>query len=349
MIYDTPFFGYTIPMDNMFREIIPLNDTEKELKKQYQNPVGQESTEHLLGKVFTNYPPEQIGRYIPEQALIKDSMDCAFVRHMRYLPPYWHKHEFFEVMYVLHGSCTNVYHSHSIPMKAGNICISAPSSVHTVEAFSDDAILLNILIRKSTFEHTFLALMEEDEILSTFFKRALYQVDEIPYLLFPIEPDEELLCIMEKTYLEFCENHRFQKHLLNSYLSNFFILLLRKHEHQLSVPAFSNNKHSEDLIFMLRYLQEHVETVTLQDMASFFNYSERQLQRIIEKATGMSFRENIQRQRLKKACELLENSQLSIEEIGARSGYPSPNNFRRIFENHYHMTPKEYRNKKRMH
>ena len=347
MIYDISIFRYNDSMENFFRSIIELNETEKYLKRIYLSPLPSEPAEKILEKVFADNPPEAIGQYISEQALITDDLDCSFIRHMRYLPEYWHQHEFFEMMYVLHGSCENIYKTHTIHMAAGNICISAPSSIHTVTATSDDAILLNILIRKSTFEHTFLSIMEEDEILSAFFKRSLYAVDEIPYLYFPIRPDEELISIMEKAYKEFSENHRFKKDLLNAYLSNFFILLLRKHEQSLLVPAFYNNESSENIIYILRYLQEHFSDVSLKEMSDFFNYSERQLQRIIEKATGMTFTENIQKQRMKKAQNLLESTDLPIEKIGESIGYASPNNFRRIFSSHFGMTPKDYRKSKK--
>ena len=332
-------------MENIFDEIIELNDTERYLKRHYLSPLNNESPETILKTVFTDNPQDAIGQFIPEQALISDDLDCSFIRHMRYLPAYWHKHEFFELMYILHGSCENIYKSHSIHMSEGNICISAPFSEHTVEAVSDDSILLNILIRKSTFERTFLSLMEEDEILSGFFKRALYNIEEIPYLLFSIDPDDELISVMKAAYQEYYENHRFKKHFLNLCLSNFFIILLRKHEHQLSVPAFIKGDHSEDVIFILRYLQEHYDKVSLKEMSSFFNYSERQLQRIIERATGMTFMENIQRQRLKKAAMLLESTELSVERIAEEVGYNSPNNFRRVFNNYFHCTPKDYRKK----
>lgn len=331
-------------MEDFFDKPCKLNSTEQYLKRHYLSPLKAESAKTILEKAFIGNPSDAIGEYISEQTLISDDLDCSFVRHMRYLPTYWHQHEFFEIMYVIHGTCNNIYKTHSVTMSEGYICISAPSSVHTVEAFSDDSVLLNILIRKSTFEDTFLSLMEEDEILSAFFKRALYDIDAIPYILFTTGPDNELLDITHKAYNEFCENHRFRKHLLNAYLANFFVILLRKHEHQLSVPSFLNNKSSEDIIYILRYLQEHFDNVTLTDMSKFFNYSERQLQRIIEKATGMCFTENIQRQRVKRACYLLETTALPVEAIGCKVGYSSPNNFRRIFEKYQGVTPKKYRN-----
>ncbi|XME00946.1 helix-turn-helix domain-containing protein [Lachnospiraceae bacterium C1.1] len=332
-------------MENFFDEIIKLNKTEEMLKEHYYSRKSGNNDSGLLGKAFSVHPSVEIEQFITEETLISENLDCSFVRHLRYLPEYSHKHEFFELIYLINGSCSNIYEKNELKMTKGDICISAPNSVHTVGVFDDETILLNIIIRKTTFERTFLRLMEEDEIMSVFFRRALYDGDEIPYLYFRMDPDEELKEIVKKAFFEFSNTHRFRKHILNACLSEFFIKLLRKHEHQLIVPAFKHIDNSDNVIYILRYLQEHYDTVTLKQLSAFFNYSERQIQRIIERATGMGFLENIQLQRMKKAEQLLINSRLSIDEISEKVGYLSTNNFRRIFSRMHKMTPKEYRKK----
>lgn len=57
---------------------------------------------------------------------------------------------------------------------------------------------------------------------------------------------------------------------------------------------------------------------------------------------GMSFPEFINNLRLKDAITLLENSDLSIEQISEKVGFGSLRTFQRQFQNKYNMTPKEY-------
>ena len=96
-------------------------------------------------------------------------------------------------------------------------------------------------------------------------------------------------------------------------------------------------------MYILRYMQANFKTVSLKELSNLFNYSERQLQRIIQSATGHTFIENIQNQKMKLASELLIHSTLSVSEISERIGFQSLNNFRKIFFKYFNMTPSEYR------
>lgn len=57
----------------------------------------------------------------------------------------------------------------------------------------------------------------------------------------------------------------------------------------------------------------------------------------------MSFRECINRLRLKESSILLEQSDLSIEEIAEKIGFGTVRTFQRQFMTRYNMSPKEYR------
>ncbi|MDD3220065.1 MAG: AraC family transcriptional regulator [Lachnospiraceae bacterium] len=280
---------------------------------------------------------------LDEHIFISDDLDTAFVRHMRYTPAFLHTHEFFELLYVIKGHCTNTIFDQTVIMNEGDICLIAPGVRHAVSAFSDEDIMLNILIRKSTFEESFTNLMGGDDILSDFFSRTFYQTTEIPYLLFHTGSDAQLLIYVNTAYAEFNKSKRFKRQMLNAIFSAFFIDLFRRHEQHLEVPNIRLNTRETNLIFILRYLQANFATISLKELASFFNYSERQMQRIIISATGMTFKENIQKQQMSRASDLLANSSLSISSIGEQIGYQSLNNFRKIFFQHYQMTPSQYR------
>lgn len=58
---------------------------------------------------------------------------------------------------------------------------------------------------------------------------------------------------------------------------------------------------------------------------------------------AMSFRECINRLRLKESAILLEQSDLSIEEIADKVGFGTVRTFQRQYQAKYNMTPKEYR------
>ena len=58
----------------------------------------------------------------------------------------------------------------------------------------------------------------------------------------------------------------------------------------------------------------------------------------------MTFGENVQKIRLKKASTLLKNGNMKIEKVAESVGYPSVEHFNRQFKKKYGMTPVQYRN-----
>ena len=147
---------------------------------------------------------------------------------------------------------------------------------------------------------------------------------------------------MQRAYDDYNKNRRFRRQFINTCLSEFFITLFRIHEHDIEIPLLYNAA-SSDLIYILQYIQEHYNTVTLNDLAKFFNFSKRHIQRMLENATDMSFKDLVQSLRMKEAARLLTNTTLSVEQISEKVGYSSGNNFRRIFSHHYGCSPRQFR------
>ena len=185
--------------------------------------------------------------------------------------------------------------------------------------------------------------MQGNSILSSFFQRSFYRTSEIPYLLFHAQGDEVLPDLIVKARAEASTSHRYKRQMVNTLISQIFITMLENHEYDIEVPEFNLAGKNTDLIQILDYINTNYSTVSLKQVADRFNYSERQLQRIITNATGMSFSQNIQNQKMQRAASLLVDSDLSISAICEQVGYPSPNNFRKMFLRYYDMTPSEYR------
>lgn len=50
------------------------------------------------------------------------------------------------------------------------------------------------------------------------------------------------------------------------------------------------------------------------------------------------------RMRLEKACEKLVQTNQSVQEIASQVGFTNLSNFNRQFKQHFHLTPRQYRN-----
>lgn len=100
------------------------------------------------------------------------------------------------------------------------------------------------------------------------------------------------------------------------------------------------------LIEMLAFIRENFDTVTLGAVAEKFYLSQQYVSKYIKEKSGMTFCENVQSFRMKKAEELLRTTVLSIEAVAEQSGYPSVEHFNRKFKKLHGVTPVQFRKKK---
>jgi AraC-like DNA-binding protein len=89
---------------------------------------------------------------------------------------------------------------------------------------------------------------------------------------------------------------------------------------------------------------ENIESaISVADIAAKFNISREHFSRLFKEHTGQSPGEYILQQKIKTACRLLKNSELSCKEIAALLDYNNQTNFSRAFRMAMHITPKEFR------
>ncbi|MCR4781668.1 MAG: AraC family transcriptional regulator [Lachnospiraceae bacterium] len=338
----------------MERNLYNLSKTELIFKNAFQNmperelkkPHNREEIQDILDKASAVSPDiakQEYFELLNEKAFIYEGLDISFHDHERYMPPFWHSHDLFEIMYLKDGEITHYINNTSYTMRAGDVCIVLPHIEHAVSAFSDNVRLHYILVRPSTFETMFTTMLDDGSVLMNFLKNSLYFDNGEPYWLFHTHLDPELSYIFDLIQHELYRRKRYKRQILDNMLSGFILTLFRNHEGDMHLPYIETETSDQNLIYIMKYMQMHYQTITLSELAQFFNYSERQLQRILKKATGMSFTENIQSQKLAKAENLLTTSTLSIEEICDVIGFNSLNNFRAIFKRKFDMTPGEYR------
>ena len=97
------------------------------------------------------------------------------------------------------------------------------------------------------------------------------------------------------------------------------------------------------IIDVYSYIEENYRDGELTKLAELLNYDMYWLSREIKKRTGRSYTELVQEKRLSQAAYLLQNTAMSVMDIGMAVGYDNTSYFHRIFQKQYHMTPRKYR------
>ena len=290
-------------------------------------------------------PLDIFSKELSERAYFDASLDVSAIQHLRYMPAVLHQQEFFELDCVLKGEVTSFIGDQRTELKTGDVMILAPNTQHASLTYSDDGIMINILVRGSTFEDKFMKLLPDNDLFRNFFITALYKETDTPYLLFHTSSSSFLIGHVLPILREYQRNNRYKNTMLTSLLSVFFVELLRNHEKDISIPSLNFASGNENIVFILEYLQKNYTTITLSHLSEFFNYSERQMQRIIQKSTGLSFGDNVKKLRMQSAAELLKKTGMTIAEIASELGYYDSSNFRQTFKKYYGMSPFEYRTK----
>ena len=97
---------------------------------------------------------------------------------------------------------------------------------------------------------------------------------------------------------------------------------------------------------ILRYMQDHYETVTLTELSDELHLSKPYISKYIKEKRGENFGEIIKRIRMNKAKLLLKTRQMNVEDIAIAVGYNNVEHFTRLFKKENNMTPIQFRNSK---
>lgn len=282
-----------------------------------------------------------------ESRYMDTELDISVYTHLRYFPKKIHSHQFFELLYVAEGHCTNRFENTSVSLEKGDVCFIAPDVLHQVQVYNHETIVYNLLVRTSTFQEAFNNIYGRNDIVAMFFKQNLYRrnAGSSPYMLCKTKSEPVLLKLIQRIIAEEQSKEMFCNEYMKLLFNSFLLELLRHHEQDFIVGKDSDDMRTESVPAILRYIQSNYQTVTLAEAARFFNYSEAHLSRLIKKASGQNFSDIIKTIRLQKSVELLETTDKSISEIAEQMGYTDNSHFHKVFKKNYGVTPIQYRRK----
>ena len=98
----------------------------------------------------------------------------------------------------------------------------------------------------------------------------------------------------------------------------------------------------------VRYIEEHQSSpLSREEVAGYVGMNADHLSRLFKKKTNLSLGAYISCVRVKKAKDLLEHTDIPISEAALLAGYSNFSYFSTSFKAEYHMTPSEFRKKRR--
>lgn len=91
----------------------------------------------------------------------------------------------------------------------------------------------------------------------------------------------------------------------------------------------------------------HRSEFSLKECGEMLHVSSFHLSRLYKQKTGKSFLEHLTERRIKEAARLLVDSDQSVAEVAAQSGFADPKYFSQVFRKHRDSTPSEFRTRHR--
>lgn len=313
----------------IMEKLMPVTEEEKKI---LQEQIGVDKNLYTEAKDFT----------IDSRKLLKKGKLIDIRTHTRFVHFPKHKHNYIEIIYMCSGQTTHIINSSSkVILHEGDLLFLNQHTYHEILSASQNDIGINFIVLPEFFDVAF-QMIEKDSVIGKFLVSTLCQEEsEGQYLYFnaaSIVPVQNLVENMVWSIV----NRQSNNNRINQYtMGLLFMQLLSRAD---LIDSGSIDRYENRLVFTaLKYIEDHYKDGTLTDLAAQVNQSVYRLSRLIQAATGSSFKALLQQKRLNKSIQLLNETNLSVSDIINAVGYDNTSYFYRIFRDSYGVSPKEYR------
>lgn len=250
-----------------------------------------------------------------------------------------HDHDFVEMVYIIEGTGRHYINDEEFAIKAGNLLFVNYGCTHAF-LVDDQLVAYNLMIRVDYFIKN---MIKDNNLfymlaLTSFEKIQQELNDKSPLVFFDYSEREEIFNLFRNIEIELSQEKLGKSSILDSYINIILCKVFRK--------IFMKNIRQELLIpqEIIDYISEHFnEKLSLGELSQKCFYSPAYFSRLFKKTFNMSFTDYIMDIRLKRCCELLKDSNYTIEKIMEECGFFDKNTFYERFKNKYGCTPSEYR------
>lgn len=239
----------------------------------------------------------------------------------QHFPP--HLHETPEFIYITNGTLELGIDEEFFHMEKGDFAIVFPNTIHHYQVFSPCMNSALFLYPTLSSIGQFQSDMQKYQPKNPVIHQKEMHLD-VTNAILTLKDEDNLNSVIEQAYVQ--------------------IILGR------CIPMFElreRKSNQGDIIYrMVSYIAAHFkEDITLEKLSKSIGANKFALSRIFSSIFHTNFNQYINEQRLNYVCSMLEYSDCPITDICLEAGFQSQRTFNRAFQDSYHMTPREYRNR----
>ena len=240
----------------------------------------------------------------------------------------YHWHDEYEFIYVTDGRCNCIINGEYITINKNELLLIQCGELHTVNVDATAqffAIVIHPHLCGSECVKYFSNNINFNRIFTTHN---------------PIE--SKILKDIKKIYHCFKNKHFAYELRLKSLITDIFSNIFENNLYSKKADTESDTFSSFEKI--IEYIHtNYLEKITLNMLTDYSNYSKTYIIRLFKKYTGKTPIDYINRYRIYKAQELLQNTDKSVLNVSLECGFDNLGYFIRLFKQHLGTTPRQFR------
>ena len=259
------------------------------------------------------------------------------------------KQDFVDVLFVFKGNCTCKFYKTDLTISPESVFLSRYSFCmiphQVIHSFSPDqgCQILHIFFKLNSLRSHYSDLISANNMLLLFCSNMLYRTHYWNYLYFSVSYTDKLDTLLSEMYEEFHHKQIFHQNMLYYSAGMFFTLMERQLLSQISVsPSNPLRLVRYDQIYS--YICDNYPMTSAREIAEYFHISQSYLCKLFHE-NGTTVTTVNQEIRLQQARSLLEQSDLSVQNIAELVGYHDLTYFIKLFKQYFSVTPYQYRKK----
>lgn len=266
--------------------------------------------------------------------------DISLRVHARYNPFPSHGHDFVEMMTVVSGSITHHIAGRTVKLSVGDILLMNKHITHSIDETGDEDIGINVIISDE-----FLGAVAPDladTVFHSFVKENSNPEGEGAFLHFSTSGSAQIGNLLENLMLELTDEH-FDHTVITETVSLLLRYLSLGREVLLRDGIDSLDRQTRRRAEISAYISGNYRNASLTELAEKLYLTPEYLSALIPKLFGVSFKELLVKERLRRAEELLSKTDMPIATVVRAVGYDNESYFHKLFRARHKATPKEYR------
>ena len=298
------------------------------------------------------FSPHDIARQLDKQGRYELPLDKEFPFHVTLFhfqsgnyTPTWNWHERLELTMPLDGRVRMGMGEQTVELAPGDLLVVDNLKLHNVEDFPGFDTRVVVMSFMPEFVYTPGSPACDYAFLLPFYTKR----EGHPHVLRAVDdlagPVYSAMTELLQRYFKSQSVPHSQSGCKASFLQILYWLMLRFQASEVLRSEFVQHRQQADrLARLFEYVRlNYAERITVEQATQLVHMSQAQFMKVFKKVSGMTFVAHVTRVRITQALRLLRETNLTIAEIAAQTGFSDQSYFDRRFRQAFGKSPREWR------